>query len=235
LVQAFVGQNDIKGAFSVLDIMRSFNIPASKHTASPILESIQDNMPKIDEAFYTLENMKKEGTVIDVIAFNVVLGACVKARDLHRSISTYQEASKLGVQPNIDTYNYALDACVLARNRQMGDLILSHMKEANVRPNLATYTKRIMLACTQSNYEDAFMYLEEMKQYNIIPPRMCYEHLVRKLVRECDPRIKVALDEMETFGLEVSPFLKQYIANKGRRSSDGHHKQTTSSSSSSSS
>ena len=217
LVQAFVTQGDIKGAFSVLEIMRSFSIPASKHTAFPILESIDGNIEKIDEAYYVLEQIKKEGRDVDTIAFNVVLAACVKARDLNRSISTYQEASKLGVQPNIDTYNYALDACVFARNRQMGDLILSHMKEANVRPNIATYTKRIMLACTQSNYEDAFLYLEEMKQYNIIPPRACYEHLVRKLVRESDPRIKVALDEMETFGLEVTPYLREYINNKGRR------------------
>jgi pentatricopeptide repeat protein len=216
LIQAFVKQGDIKKAFSVLEIMRSFSIPASKHTARPILESIDGNVEKIDQAYYILEQIKKDGKDVDTIAFNTVLGACVKARDLHRSISTYQEATKLGVQPNIDTYNYALDACLLARNRQMGDLILSHMKEANVRPNIATYTKCIMLSCTQSNYEDAFRYLEEMKQYNIIPPRVCYEHLVRKLVRESDPRLKVALEEMETFGLEITPFLRSYISNKGR-------------------
>jgi pentatricopeptide repeat protein len=216
LIQAFVKQGDIKKAFSVLEIMRSFSIPATKHTANPILESLDGNLEQIDQAYYILEQIKKEGKEVDTIAFNTVLGACVKARDLHRSISTYQEAAKLGVKPNIDTYNYALDACLLARNRQMGDLILTHMKEANVSPNIATYTKCIMLSCTQSNYEDAFLYLEEMKQYNIIPPRMCYEHLVRKLVRESDPRLKVALEEMETFGLEVTPFLRTYIANKGR-------------------
>ncbi|KAI9289726.1 hypothetical protein BC943DRAFT_334040 [Umbelopsis sp. AD052] len=227
LIQAFVKQGDIQKAFSVLEIMRSFSIPATKHTAHPILESLDGNVEQIDQAYYILEQMKKEGKEVDTIAFNTVLGACVKARDLHRSISTYQEAAKLGVKPNIDTYNYALDACLLARNRQMGDLILNHMKEANVSPNIATYTKCIMLSCTQSNYEDAFLYLEEMKQYNIIPPRMCYEHLVRKLVRESDPRLKVALEEMETFGLEVTPFLRSYITNKGRPQQQSSNKPST--------
>ncbi|CAM0136445.1 hypothetical protein VKS41_006738 [Umbelopsis sp. WA50703] len=223
LVQAFVRQGDLKGAFSVLEIMRSCSISPTKHTASAIFETIEGDLEKIDQAFYILEQLKQEGKEIDTIAFNVVLGACVRAKDLHRSISTYQEAAKLNVQPNIDTYNYALDACLIARNRQMGDLILTHMKDANVRPNIATFTKRIMLACTQKDYEDAFLYLEEMKQYNIIPPRVCYEHLVKKLVRESDPRVKVALDEMETFGLEITPYLREYIANKGRRQ-DGDKK-----------
>ncbi|GAA5800095.1 hypothetical protein HPULCUR_005517 [Helicostylum pulchrum] len=209
LMEAFTVKNDLKNAFNVLDIMRVSGIPPSMRATLPIRKHLDRDVEAIDQAYYLLEEMKKEGKTVDISAFNVVVGACADAKDIERTIATYREASNLGVVPNVDTYNAVLEACIQTRMKDMGVVVVDEMKKAGINPNLGTYNKMIALACTQRNYEDAFTYLEEMKSYDIVPPESCYAKLAKKLAYEKDPRFHMVLEEMETFGYTVTPRIRR--------------------------
>ena len=204
LMEAFTVKNDIKSAFNVLDIMRVSGIPPSMRATYPIRKQLYNDVESIDKAYYLLEEMKKENKTVDITAFNVVVAACADAKDVERTVATYREAQNLGVTPNVDTYNAVLEACIKTRMKSMGNVVVDEMKKAGINPNLETYTKMIALACTQKNYEDAFSYLEEIKSYDIVPPQSCYSTLARKLSNEKDPRFHMVLEEMETFGYNIS-------------------------------
>ncbi|KAI8141759.1 hypothetical protein BJV82DRAFT_670277 [Fennellomyces sp. T-0311] len=204
LMEAFVVKNDLKSAFNVLDIMRVSGVAPTSRTTLPIRRLLNNNIQAIDDAYYVLEELKKEGRNVDTTAFNAVIESCADAKDLQRTIATYREAQNLNVVPDVDTYNAVLEACVQTANKGMGNAIINEMKKAGIMPNIETYTKMIGLSCTQRNYEDAFSYLEEMKGYGVIPPQTCYDILARKLAAAGDPRFHIALEEMETFGYPVT-------------------------------
>ncbi|OAD76303.1 hypothetical protein PHYBLDRAFT_110160, partial [Phycomyces blakesleeanus NRRL 1555(-)] len=209
LMEAFMNKGDLKSAFSVLDIMRASGITPSAQATLPIRNHLRNQIDKIDEAYFILEQLKKEDKSVDVTAFNVVLEACADAKDVERTVATYREAASLGVTPNVDTYNAVLIACINTRMRDMGKLVIVEMKKAGITPNTDTYTHMISLECTSREYENAFNYLEEMKSYGAIPPQMAYVALLRRLAQEADPRYLVAAEEMETFGYKVPYAIQQ--------------------------
>ncbi|KAI7883417.1 hypothetical protein K492DRAFT_205388 [Lichtheimia hyalospora FSU 10163] len=204
LMEAFVRKKDLKSAFNVLDIMRVSGVIPTSRTTLLLQERLRSGgVLAIDNAYYVLEELRKEGRKVDVTAFNAVLGLCAQAGDLERTVATYREAKHLGVAPDIDTYNNVLEACVRTRTKGMGNVVIEEMKKAGVTPDIQTYVKMIALECTQKDYEGAFTYLEEMKGYGVVPPQECYEKLAHKLAAARDPRFHMALEEMETFGYPV--------------------------------
>ncbi|GJJ78877.1 hypothetical protein EMPS_11236 [Entomortierella parvispora] len=214
LLQAFSLGKKFKSAFNVLSIMRKSGMQPSILTATSLLK-VLDDPANIEEAFACMKSMHQEGKVIDVVAFNVLLEACGRNRNLIRAMAIFESSSSLGVTPDTDTYNALLSGCIMDKNMLEGRNVIAMMQRAGVDPNVDTYQSLITLCLTQINYEDAFMYLEEMKSHNVIPSEPIYTSLVRKLARENDPRIKFAVEEMESFGYVVGPNLRQYIETGG--------------------
>ncbi|KAF9582789.1 hypothetical protein BGW38_010761, partial [Lunasporangiospora selenospora] len=214
LLQAFSLAGKFKSALNVLSIMRSSGMKPTVLTATSLLK-VLDEPGTIDEVMLCMREMFQEGKSIDVVGFNVVIEACGRGKDLTRAMSVFQTATSFGVTPDTDTYNALLTGCINDRNMVEGRKVISMMQQAGVDPNVDTYQSMISLSLTQINYEDAFMYLEEMKSHKVIPAEPIYTSLVRKLARENDPRIKLAVEEMESFGYTIGPNLREYIETGG--------------------
>ncbi|KAF9115670.1 hypothetical protein BGX27_006914 [Mortierella sp. AM989] len=214
LLQAFSLAKKFKSAFNVLSIMRTSGMKPTILTATSLLK-VLDGPGNIEEAFISMQEMHREGKSVDVVAFNVLIEACGRTKELTRGMAIFDAASSLGIQADTDTYNALLTGCITVRNMAEGKNVITMMQSAGVDPNVDTYQSLITLCLTQINYEDAFMYLEEMKSHNVIPSEPIYTSLVRKLARENDPRIKYAIEEMESFGYVVGPNLREYIETGG--------------------
>ncbi|CAO3568285.1 unnamed protein product [Mortierella alpina] len=214
LLQAFSLAKKFKSAFNVLSIMRTSGMKPTVLTATSLLK-VLDEPGNIEEAYVCMREMHKEGKAVDVVAFNVLVEACGRMKDLTRAMSIFESAPVLGVEPDTDSYNALLTGCITDRNMAEGKNVITLMQAAGVDPNVDTYQSLISLCLTQINYEDAFMYLEEMKSHNVIPSEPIYTSLVRKLARENDPRIQYAVEEMESFGYVVGPKLREYIDTGG--------------------
>ncbi|CAG8490899.1 7769_t:CDS:2 [Acaulospora colombiana] len=241
LLEAFIGDNDLKQAMDMLSIMRSSQIDVSLKSAAPIVDAIQTDVELIDKAYYALEELHKEGKKVDVVALNAIIVACRDVRkkidassseknnstntkkfvsnpDVHRAVETYKAAEKLEVTPDVNTFNALLNVCVAAQHRELGEQFWKEMKKMGIRPTIESYRRMIFLCCSQLNddYEDAFIYLEEMKAQNMLPTPTIYERIIRKCVQHDDARAKIALEEMENFGYKPSPALQDLLRYGGQ-------------------
>ncbi|OAQ33574.1 hypothetical protein K457DRAFT_68527 [Linnemannia elongata AG-77] len=214
LLQAFSLAGKYKSAFNVLSIMRTSGMKPTILTATSLLK-VLDEQGNINDAYTCMREMHQEGKAIDVVAFNVLIEACGRAKNLTQAMSIFDAAASLSIKPDTDTYNALLTGCITDRNMSEGKNVILMMQKEGVDPNVDTYQSLITLCLTQINYEDAFMYLEEMKSHDVIPSESIYTSLVRKLARENDPRIKYAVEEMESFGYVVGPNLREYIETGG--------------------
>lgn len=217
VIEACTRHGSLKAALGTLAIMRSIGLtPEIKSTADPIHEYISESADRVDEAYALLEEMRADGQTIDVVAFNTLLRASRKLKDLQRAVGTYKAAADLGVTPDVRSYNILFSACIDARHRDLGDKLLSEMKAAGVVPDESTYCRFILLCLKPNNYEDAFFYLEEMKSAGFKPPPFIYHHIVRKCVDFNDTRYNIAVEEMVECGYGIPRDLQAYIDSGGR-------------------
>lgn len=211
LVEAFCKAGNLREAIATLTLMRESGVDPVMETGYPIFQAISTNVDKVDEAWAMLEDMHNEGKPVDVVAYNILIQACVAVRDLQRALGTYQAAEGLGVKPDVETFNLLLSGCIVAGHRELGDRLLKDMRAASISPNARTYERLVVLCLTQATYEDAFYYLEEMKTVKLKPTQAIYEAIVRKCVSLGDRRFKIAVAEMIESGYELSRSLKEFI------------------------
>jgi pentatricopeptide repeat protein len=226
LTRAYVNVNDIKNAMESLNIMRQagFQVNLFDTTSTGIYSLIRKNRKTIDQAYYCLEELRKEGKVVDVSALNVVIAACsnISKRnryrrdvDMIRALETYKAAEKLGVKPNVETFSSLLLVCLYAKRRDLADQLWKEMLELEIFPTILTYSRMISVICTQNDYEEAFVYLEEMKAKNLLPPRDVYEKIIKRCVHHGDTRALLALEEAESFGHKFSSSFYQDLKSGG--------------------
>ncbi|CAG8757945.1 15654_t:CDS:2, partial [Cetraspora pellucida] len=228
LLEAFINDNDIKQAMGMLSVMAAEEVKPNSKTALPIVAAISKNVESIDKAYYSLEELVKDGKKVDVLALNTIINACRFVNgsgnkfgnrtkpDIHRAVETYKSAEKLGVKPDVHTFNALLGVCFSAQHRELGQQFWTEMQRAGIQPDSESYRRMIYLCCsTDYDYEDAFVYLEEMKAQNILPSSTIYEKIIKTCVNHNDSRAKLALEEMESFGYRIPKDILILFENNG--------------------
>lgn len=216
LLESFMKNGQLKDAYRVLALMRSSNIEPTNETTYPIYSTIRKDSEDIDNAYTTLEEFHKEGGVVDVSAVNVIIASAAFLRDLQRAVGVYKAMPSLDVQPNVETYNIVFTACARARHIELAERLFSEMKDAGLKPTEKTYNCFISVILTQNDYENAFFYLEEMKGKGFQIPYGLYEAIVKKCVLNGDTRYKLAVEELEQAGYQVSQYLRTFINTGGQ-------------------
>lgn len=225
LIEAFCKAGNVREAILALNLVRSAGGNPVMETANPIFQFISEDVDKVDEAWALLEDLRKEGQQIDIVAYNALIQACVAIGDLQRALGTYQAAGDLGVKPDVETYNLLLSACIGAAHRELGDRLLAEMRAASISPNARTYERLVVLCLTQATYEDAFYYLEEMKTVKLIPTQAMYEAIIRKCAATGDRRYQIAVAEMVETGYAMSGRLQKFIDSEVNSAEASRHQQ----------
>ncbi|KAG9285421.1 hypothetical protein G9A89_010896 [Geosiphon pyriformis] len=228
LLEAYVTGGDLKRAFNVLELVNIQGVKKTIKTAWPLCLAIREDAAKVDEAYFILEELHKNGKKIDVTALNVVIFSCgfvgvnpetgSREPDIVRAVETYNQAEKLGVEPNEETFETLLDICVAIKHHSVAHQLVEELRRRGLEPTKKIYNYLIELACSNVDYEEAFAYLEEMKSRNIVPDKVVYEMIIRKCAYMRDPRAKIALEEMETLGFDIPQNLRQYVKKGGKGS-----------------
>ncbi|KAG2176883.1 hypothetical protein INT43_007537 [Umbelopsis isabellina] len=215
LLQAFAMSGDLKGAFSMLQIMDSEGILTRKETAMPILYQLGSNVASIERAIQILRDLHSEGKGVHVAGFNSVLYAAAKTKQLDLVKDTFKLVSQIGVKANVDTFNCLLDAGIFCNDWEYGRQAWTSMKSAKLKPNSTSYSKMVVLCTTQEDYEDCFRYLEEMKYFKFKPPRGCYNMLIKKLLKAGDERAHVAIQDMQACGYDIPEDINRLVVEAG--------------------
>ncbi|KAH8107985.1 hypothetical protein BXZ70DRAFT_913562 [Cristinia sonorae] len=217
LVEAFSRTSELKQALEVLTTMSSHEVTPNAGTAQPIYHAIAGSATGLDKVWEAIDSLHASGKVVHPLALNVAVRAAVRVDDLQRALGIYKAYPDFNATPNVDTFNYLLLGCIRASHRPLGDRLMSEMKELGIKPNGDTYERLISLCLTQATYEDAFFYLEELKTEGFIPSREVYQRIIRKCVTMGDPRYKIALEELEAMGYEISQELQAFVESGGQR------------------
>ncbi|TCD70337.1 hypothetical protein EIP91_003966 [Steccherinum ochraceum] len=217
LIEAFNKAGELKQALEVLGTMQKYGVVPNAGTTQAILHTVGIGKITLDSAWHAVDELHREGKIIDVSAMNIVVRAAVRASDLQRAFGIYKTFSDFNVVPNVDTFNILLSGCVRLAHRELGDKLMAEMREAGMKADATTYKRVIALCLTQPTYEDAFFYLEEMKSEGITPPRTVYDLLIRKCVSTGDPRYQLAVDELLSQGYQMTPGLQTFIDSGGQQ------------------
>lgn len=221
LLEAFCNEGRVPDALKVVSSLRASGINPTLSTVRPIIRVLSKNTEIVDQAFYALEDMHKEGEVVDVAALNAVIAASARLGDLQRARATQLAAADLDVTPTIDTFNLVLEACSSGRHRHLADTLLKEIAEAGLQPNEVTYEAMVGVCLSEVEYEDAFHYLERMKAEGFKPSKQIYLRIGFKCARNNDSRWKLVAEEMAQVGYRPRDFGADADAGKGRGLGEG--------------
>lgn len=212
LIEAFASTGDIASTFKVFTAMRRLGIVPTKKAALPIARKLGADVNAIRKARSVLEDMAKtEGQEVDISAFNLIIHSFAFNRQFDEAFSIYARAKEFGVKPDTETLDATLDACIHCRDAELGITIYREELSRGVKASSTTLSKMVTLMCTQKDYEDAFTYLEKMKKLKMTPMRGCYFKLVKVLSAANDPRLDMAIKDMEAFGYNISSHMEDYM------------------------
>ncbi|ORY30584.1 hypothetical protein BCR39DRAFT_480763 [Naematelia encephala] len=216
LLEAYVNAGQLPDAFRVLSSLRSAGISPTMGTAAPIISRLH-SPDTIDQAFFALEDMHRQGTLVDISALNAVIKASANLGDIKRARATQIAVSDFGLKPDVDTFNTVLRCCVDGGYRQLGETVFSEISGGVVAPNVDTYDLMIRLSLGEVNYEDAFYYLEKMKAQGITPSYRVYARLLETCVERKDRRWRLVVEELESLGYRIEPWLRDLINKRSDR------------------
>ena len=212
LLESFVTAGRVKDALTVLGIFAPDATDFTPELTHSIFKAISRNVDTVDEAYEHLEQTKRDGGKVPIVAFNAVLSAAVALQDMQRAIGIYKAAGDMGLKPNVDSLNVLLSGCIVLAHRTLGDKLLLEARDFGIKPDAGTYERLIVLCLTQPTYEDAFFYLEEMKAAGFKPTYKVYDSLIRRTAKALDKRWELAMEEMMQMEYGFSDDLKAYIA-----------------------
>ncbi|KAK6346696.1 hypothetical protein TWF696_006814 [Orbilia brochopaga] len=223
LIAAYAKTGDIASAFRTLTVMRQQGVFPTTTTADAIVEAIVSNgrVTDVDSAYAALKDFATSSSdleVVDVAAFNAVIAACVRLKDLERALGVFSECATLNISPTTETFNILFAGCVecpadptageaAPPNKELAMFLAGEMKEIGLRPDAMTYEELLKVHLYQEeDYDEAFTYLEEMKE--VVPEGkvrpMVYEWIARRLEEKGDERLRMVVEEMMALGYESS-------------------------------
>jgi Pentacotripeptide-repeat region of PRORP/PPR repeat len=207
LIEAYVRAGEYYQAFVVMGLMRSScpETPPEVRQFRYLINELSQSAKSVDQAFFALQDIVKQHKQVDVVAFNVVMEACLKLGDLTRALSNYKEVGNLGVKPNSDTINALLALARSFSNIDVARFLLSEMNELGIKPNHMAYQNLILTYMQHrgQDYEQAFVYLEEMKAQGYVPSQGTYYSMARKCVVSNDKRAVKLLEEADALGYDM--------------------------------
>lgn len=171
LLEAYVGVQDIKTSFRILNIMTKAGLTPDANSTRPIYLYLTTSSFHALDGWKTLKSLKEDGYTIPIAAVNVVLEAVIFTNNLSHSpdyaINYYKELHTIcDAGPNIETFNTLLRG--LAHNKRGSKpkamFLASEIQALNLKPDELTYD-RLILICLQpenADFDDCFRYLEEM-------------------------------------------------------------------------
>ncbi|XP_027067196.2 pentatricopeptide repeat-containing protein At1g77360, mitochondrial [Coffea arabica] len=158
---------------------------------------------KVEEVVYTFNIMKKYDVPPNVAAFNGLLSALCKSKNVRKAQEIFDNMKGQFV-PDSKTYSILLEGWGRAPNLPKAREIYREMVEAGCDPDIVTYGIMVDILCKAGRVDEAVEIVKEMEFSGCRPTSFIYSVLVHTY--GIDNRIEDAVDtflEMESSGVEV--------------------------------
>ncbi|XP_004502524.1 pentatricopeptide repeat-containing protein At1g77360, mitochondrial [Cicer arietinum] len=158
---------------------------------------------KVDEAVYTFNVMDKYDTPQNLAAFNGLLSALCKSRNVRKAQEIF-DSMKGRFEPDSKTYSILLAGWGKEPNLPKAREVFGEMVCAGCNPDIVTYGIMVDILCKAGRVDEAVEVLKDMDANNCRPTTFIYSVLVHTYGVE--NRIEDAIDtfmEMERNGVEA--------------------------------
>ncbi|KAL3637218.1 hypothetical protein CASFOL_019517 [Castilleja foliolosa] len=165
---------------------------------------------KVDEAVYTFNVMKKYDVPPNLAAFNGLLSALCKSKNVRKAQEIF-DAMKDQFFPDSKTYSILLEGWGRAPNLPKAREIFNEMTGSGCKPDIVTYGIMVDVLCKAGRTDEAVVVIKDMEYSGCEPTSFIYSVLIHTYGIE--NRIEDAIDtflQMERNG--VRPDVAVYNA-----------------------
>ncbi|XP_058786922.1 pentatricopeptide repeat-containing protein At1g77360, mitochondrial-like [Vicia villosa] len=158
---------------------------------------------KVDEAVYTFNVMDKYDTPQNLAAFNGLLSALCKSKNVRKAQEIF-DSMKGRFEPDSKTYSILLAGWGKEPNLPKAREVFGEMVCAGCSPDIVTYGIMVDILCKAGRVDEAVEVVKDMDDNNCRPTSFIYSVLVNTYGVE--NRIEDAIDafmEMERNGIEA--------------------------------
>uniref|UniRef100_A0A453LVN2 Pentacotripeptide-repeat region of PRORP domain-containing protein n=2 Tax=Aegilops tauschii subsp. strangulata TaxID=200361 RepID=A0A453LVN2_AEGTS len=132
---------------------------------------------KVDEAVYTFNVMEKYGVVPNLAAFNSLLCALCKSKNVRKAQEIFEQMNGR-FSPDAKTYSILLEGWGRAPNLPKMREVYSEMLEAGCQPDIVTYGIMVDSLCKTGRVEEAVFVVQDMSSRGCQPTTFIYSVLV---------------------------------------------------------
>uniref|UniRef100_A0ACD5X4K2 Uncharacterized protein n=2 Tax=Avena sativa TaxID=4498 RepID=A0ACD5X4K2_AVESA len=132
---------------------------------------------KFDEALYTFNVMEKYGVVPNLAAFNSLLGALCKSKNVRKAQEIFDKMNGR-FSPDAKTYSILLEGWGRAPNLPKMREVYSEMLDAGCQPDIVTYGIMVDSLCKTGRVEEAVLVVQDMGTRGCQPTTFIYSVLV---------------------------------------------------------
>lgn len=158
---------------------------------------------KVDEAVYTFNIMEKYNISPNLAAFNGLLSALCKSKNVRKAQEIFNRSRDQFV-PDAKTYSILLEGWGKAPNLPKAREIFREMVDVGCNPDIVTYGIMVDILCKAGRVDEAVEVVKDMDANNCRPTSFIYSVLVHTYGVEL--RIEDAIDtflEMERNGIKA--------------------------------
>ncbi|PON31618.1 Pentatricopeptide repeat, partial [Trema orientale] len=190
-------------------------------SVAAVVISMLGKQGRVSAAASLLQNLHKDGFVLDVYAYTSLITAYVSNGRFREAVMVFNKMEGEGCQPTLITYNVILNVygkMGMPWNKIIA--LLDGMKRAGVASDSYTYNTLISCCRRGALYEEAVKVFEEMKLAGFTPDKVTYNALLDVYGKSRRPKEAMeVLREMEANGF--SPSIVSYNSLISAYSKDG--------------
>ena len=186
LIDGYVRNGEMEEAWSTLSRMKELGIHPDSFTYATLVRGIKNNnqiedLEKVFEMLDELENNPEFHKTPDEILYNVLIDACVCAKQLPRALSLLQHMKSpiLPVSPDQVSYNTLIKGCALAHRVDTAFKLFREMSSEGISPNDITYNSLIDACVRSGRMDEAWGLLGEMSRDGITADNFTYSTLIK--------------------------------------------------------
>lgn len=159
---------------------------------------------RFQEVQKLLDLMRDRGCVPDLVSFNTLINARLKAGAMlpDLAIELLSEVRRSGLRPDIITYNTLISACSRESNLEEAMKVFEDMDSHNCQPDLWTYNAMISVygRCGMANKAEQLF--RDLESKGFFPDAVTYNSLLYAFAREGNvDKVKEICEEMVELGL----------------------------------
>ncbi|KAL9231155.1 hypothetical protein vseg_006413 [Gypsophila vaccaria] len=189
----------------------------SKHSHSRYMYNFACNVLKIGKnpklVRGVVEAYGREGCVVNVRVFKVVLNLCREGRVCEEGLWVLRKMEEFGCRPDTTVYNVVIGLFCEKGDVDMVVGLMGEMERSDLCPDMITYMSVLKCFCNAGRLEDACLLFKAMKSRGCDASLVAYSTLLGGLCRfgHTDKALEL-LEEMEKKGGDCAPSVISYTS-----------------------